>query len=48
MALAMVLYGGVVHITHHGIGSAMLRQFRTIRSMPRRLRLVAGNLAAIF
>lgn len=40
--------GGVVHIAHHGIGSAVPRAFRTIGFKPCRFRLVTGNLLAIF
>ena len=36
-----VSIGGVAHIAHHGIGSAVSREFRKIHSMPRRLCLVA-------
>jgi hypothetical protein len=34
-------------MAHHGIGSAVPREFRTIRFKPRRFRLVTENLLAI-
>jgi hypothetical protein len=42
-----VSIGGVVHMAHPGIGSAVPCEFRTIGFKPRRFRLVTGNLSAI-